>query len=41
VLTDYDLNESEISALKAIDAENMESLAGGLDERESSAGCHQ
>jgi hypothetical protein len=33
VLAGYELTEGEISALKAIDAETMESLAGSLDER--------
>ena len=33
VLAGYDLSEEEVAALKAIDAETMESFAGTLDER--------
>ena len=33
----YDLTEEEIAGLKKIDAESMESMAGGLDERISKA----
>jgi hypothetical protein len=33
VLAGYDLTEEEVAALKAIDAETMESFAGTLDER--------
>ena len=36
-LAGYDLTEDEIAALKKIDAETMESLAGSLDERISKA----
>jgi hypothetical protein len=36
-LTGYDLTQDEIAALKTIDAESMESLAGSLDERISKA----
>jgi hypothetical protein len=32
VLAGYDLSEQEVAALKAIDAEAMESFAGTLDE---------
>jgi hypothetical protein len=32
VLAGYDLSEEEVAALKAIDAEAMESFAGTLDE---------
>jgi len=32
-LTGYDLTQEEVAALKAIDAETMESFAGTLDER--------
>jgi hypothetical protein len=37
VLGGYDLTEEEMAALKAIDAETMESFAGTLDERISKA----
>ena len=33
----YDLTEEEVAALKAIDAETVESMAGALDERVSKA----
>jgi len=36
-LQGYDLTEDEIAALKKIDAETMQSLAGDLDERISKA----
>ncbi len=36
-LTGYDLTAQETANLKSIDAESMESLAGGLDERISKA----
>jgi len=36
-LTGYDLTEDEVAALKDIDAESMEALSGGLDERISKA----
>jgi hypothetical protein len=36
-LSGYELTEVEVSALKALDAETMESLAGTLDERISKA----
>ena len=36
-LQGYDLTEDEIAALKKIDAETMQSLAGSLDERISKA----
>jgi len=36
-LTGYELTQDEIAALKSIDAESMESLAGSLDERISKA----
>lgn len=32
VLAGYDLSEAEVAALKAVDAEAMESFAGTLDE---------
>jgi len=32
-LRDHDLTEAEIAALKSIDSETMESLAGPVDER--------
>jgi hypothetical protein len=37
VLGGYDLTEEEMAALKAIDAETLESFAGTLDERISKA----
>jgi hypothetical protein len=37
VLAGYELTEEEMVALKAIDAETMESFAGALDERISKA----
>ena len=37
VLGEYDLTEEEMAALKAIDAETLESFAGTLDERISKA----
>jgi hypothetical protein len=37
VLAGYELTEEEIVALKAIDAETVESFAGALDERISKA----
>jgi len=37
VLAGYELTEVEIAALKAVDAETMESFAGTLDERISKA----
>ena len=37
-LEGYQLAEEEVSALKAIDSETMESLAGTLDERISKMG---
>jgi hypothetical protein len=36
-LEGYELTEEEVAALKAIDAETMESFAGSLDERISKA----
>ena len=36
-LTGYDLSGDEVHALKAIDAESMETLAGSLDDRISKA----
>jgi len=36
-LQGYDLTEDEVAALKKIDAETMQSLAGDLDERISKA----
>jgi len=36
-LAGYDLTKDEVAALKSVDAETMESLAGGLDERISKA----
>ncbi len=36
-LEGYELTEEEVAALKVIDAETMESFAGGLDERISKA----
>ena len=36
-LADYDLTSEEVAALKTIDAETMEALAGTLDERISKA----
>jgi hypothetical protein len=38
-LEGYELAEEEVSALRAIDAETMESLAGTLDERISKMGA--
>jgi hypothetical protein len=37
MLAGYDLSEEEVAALKSIDAETMETLAGTLDERISKA----
>jgi len=37
MLAGYDLNEEEVAALKSIDSETMETLAGTLDERISKA----
>jgi hypothetical protein len=36
-LAAHDLSESEVAALRSIDAETMESLAGSVDERVSKA----
>ena len=36
-LAGYDLTQDEVAALKSVDAETMESLAGSLDERISKA----
>ena len=36
-LAGYDLTQDEINALKSVDAESMETLAGNLDERISKA----